>query len=55
MKRPFHKVLFVFLFTIFAFRIFANGNVSEKEENFRIKLDITSQAGWGGSRGGGFY
>ncbi len=54
MKRPFHKVLFVFLFTIFAFRIFANGNVSEKEENFRIKLDITSQAGWGGSRGGDF-
>ena len=54
MKRSFHKVLFVFLFTIFAFRVFANGNVSEKEESLRIKLDITSQAGWGGSRGGNF-
>ena len=54
MKKSFHKVLFVFLFTIFAFRVFANGNVSEREENFRIKLDMTSQAGWGGSRGGNF-
>ncbi len=54
MKKSFHKVLFVFLFTIFAFRVFANGNASEKEESLRIKLDITSQAGWGGSRGGNF-
>ncbi|HNS33388.1 MAG TPA: hypothetical protein PKN36_10530, partial [bacterium] len=54
MARLFQKAFFTFLFVFFAFRVFADGVTSEKEKELRIKLDITSQAGWGGSRGGSF-
>ncbi|MCK9265375.1 hypothetical protein M0P98_00570 [bacterium] len=54
--RLFHKFIYMLtLFTIFCVlcqNLSADSSTNGKNEAFRIKFDITSKTGWGGSRGG---